>query len=107
MTNKINGMAASVEEFKTTTASGLAGIVKAGQELTTQAEKIAPAVLEIGTIGKDARAAFKEMTEVGKTEITQIGDATKSKIEATLIWLRFRQVNIVLFSYHFDGFYLD
>jgi hypothetical protein len=75
--------AASAEELKTTTASGLAGIVRAGQELTAQAEKIAPAVLAVGNIGKDARAAFKEMTDAGKTEITQIGDATKSKIEAT------------------------
>jgi hypothetical protein len=75
--------AASAEELKTTTASGLAGIVRAGQELTAQAEKIAPAVLDVGNIGKDARAAFKEMTDAGKTEITQIGDATKSKIEAT------------------------
>lgn len=75
--------AASAEELKTTTASGLAGIVRAGQELTAQAEKIAPALLDVGNIGKDARAAFKEMTDVGRTEITQIGDATKSKIEAT------------------------
>lgn len=78
-----NWHAASAEELKTTTASGLAGIVRAGQELTAQTEKIAPAILDIGNIGKDAKAAFKEMTDAGKTEITQIGDATKAKIEAT------------------------
>jgi hypothetical protein len=73
--------AASAEEFKTTTASGLAGVVKAGQGLTAQAEKIMPAVLEMGNMVNDARAAFKEMTDASEKEITQIGDATKSKID--------------------------
>jgi hypothetical protein len=73
--------AASAGEFKTTTASGLAGVVKAGQELTTEAEKIANAVLDVGNISKDAQVAFKQMSDAGKKEITQIGDATTSKIE--------------------------
>lgn len=73
----------SAEELKITTASGLAGVVKAGQELTTEAAKIAPALLDIGNIGMDAKAVFKEMKDTGKTEITQIGNATKLKIEVT------------------------
>lgn len=57
---------ASAEKFKTTTASGLAGIVKAGQELTTEAERIAKEVNNIGAVVE--RLAKLQLTPVENRE---------------------------------------
>lgn len=83
---------ASSGDLKAATVSGLSGVAKAGQDLVALGERVATTVSDIGNIKEDAKAAFKELTDAGKTQITQSGDATKSKIEATSAKLA-REVN--------------
>ncbi len=72
----------SAEEFKIVTADGLAGVTKAGQDLATESKRIATAVSDLGKIKTDASAAFQDLTDAGKAQISQIGDATKSNVAA-------------------------
>ena len=74
--------AASTQDLKAATIAGLTGITKAGENLATQAEKIASAASDFGNIKTDARVAFKNLTDTSQAQITQIGGDTKSKIDA-------------------------
>jgi len=71
----------SAEKLRIATADGLAGVTKAGQNLTTESKRIATAVSDLGKIKTDASAAFKDLADAGKAQISQIGDATKSNVE--------------------------
>jgi hypothetical protein len=73
----------SSEELKKATVSGLAGVTTTAQDLIAQAERIAAAVTDISNIKDDARASFEELEIAGKTQISQAGEAAKSKIEKT------------------------
>lgn len=72
---------ASAHDLKTSTTASLAGITKAGQDLAAQAGRVATAATDIQGIKADISVALKELTESSKSQISQIGDATKSKVE--------------------------
>lgn len=73
--------AASAENLKAATTAGLAGVTKAGQDLAAQAGRVATATSDIQGVTADICGALKELTESGKSQISQIGDATKSTVE--------------------------
>ena len=71
----------SAEALKAATTASLAGVAKAGQDLAAQAGRVATAASDIQGIKAEIGVALKELTESGKSQISQIGDATKSKVE--------------------------
>lgn len=73
--------AASAEDLKASTTASLAGITKAGQDLAAQAGSVAISATDIQGIKADISVALKKLTESSKSEISKIGDVTKSKVE--------------------------
>lgn len=73
---------ASSAELKSATVDGLTEVSKAGQNLATQAERIASAAANLGETKTEARALFKDLADTSGIQITEIGNATKSKIDS-------------------------
>lgn len=73
----------STRDLKATTLAELSGITKTGKELVALGERVATSASNIEKMKEDAQSAFRELTDAGKVQITQSGDTTKSRIEAT------------------------
>lgn len=76
--------AASAEELKAATTASIDGVTQAGQDLADQAAKVATAATNIQGIKSDVSLTLKELTESGKSQISQLGDATISKVETAV-----------------------
>ncbi len=74
----------SAEDLKSSTTASLAGVTKAGQDLAAQAGRVATAASDIQGIKVEIGVALKELTESGKSQISQIGDATKFELKIAL-----------------------
>jgi uncharacterized protein YegL len=72
---------AAAEDLRATTTASLAGVTKAGQDLAAQAGRVATAASDIHGIKTNIGLSLKDLTESGKSQISQIGNATKSEVE--------------------------
>ena len=71
----------SAVDLKAATTASLAGVTKAGQDLAAQAGRAATAASDIQSIKAEIGVALNDLTESGKSQISQIGDATKSELK--------------------------